>query len=296
MAASPRASIAVGERTIEVSNPDRVLFPAAGLTKGDLARYYAAVAPTMVAHVADRPMTIVRYPKGLDGEGFFQKNAPAHYPAWIRRVELPKRGGVVTHPVVDDPAALVYLAQQGMITPHIGLARTANQAIGPDLFVVDLDPSVEDLAQLVRVAHGVRGALTEAGLVPFVQLTGSKGVHIVAPVTGATWGDVGRFAGALATLLVDRFRDDVTQAFAKAERGDRIYLDLARNGAAATFVAPYGVRALPTAPVAAPIDWAELDDPDLSPGRHTVTSMPARLARLGDPWAALAASARPLPG
>lgn len=293
--ADPKLTIDADGREVDISHPDRVLFAEVGLTKGDLARYYAEVGPVMLGHVADRPMTIVRYPKGLDGEGFFQKNTPGHYPEWIPRLELPKKGGVVTHPVVDHPAVLVYLAQQGMITPHVGLIRRPD-IDEPDLFVVDLDPSDDDWARLVAVAQGTREALEAAGLVPYLQLTGSKGIHVVAAVApGTTWDAVHRFSSALATLLLERFEDDLTQEFHKEDRGDRIYLDLARNNPASTFVAPYGVRARATAPVATPITWDELDDPELSPRRYTVETVRDRLAARGDPWADLADSARPLP-
>lgn len=293
--ADPELTIDADGREVGISNPDRVLFAEIGLTKGDLARYYAEVGPVMLRHVADRPMTIVRYPKGLDGEGFFQKNTPDHYPEWIPRLELPKKGGVVTHPVVDHPAVLVYLAQQGMITPHVGLIRRP-EIDEPDLFVVDLDPSDDDWAKLVAVAQGTREALEAAGLVTYLQLTGSKGIHVVAPVAaGTTWDAIHRFSSALATLLLERFEDDLTQEFHKEDRGDRIYLDLARNNPASTFVAPYGVRARATAPVATPITWDELDDPELSPQRYTVETVRDRLAEIGDPWADLADSARPLP-
>ncbi len=287
--------ITVGGRTVEVSNPDKVLFGRSGVTKAQLAAYYAEVGPTMLAHVRDRPITLVRYPGGITGDGFFQKHTPDHYPGWIPRVELAKREGMVRHAVVDHPAALVYFAQQNAITPHIGLARRPDLD-QPDLFVVDLDPSVSDMGQVSRVAQEVRAILMRAGLVPFVQLTGSKGVHVVAPVAGPVqWRDLHHFGRALATALLQEMPDDVTTEFSKAERGDRIYLDLGRNNYQATFVAPYGVRPYEGAPVATPITWDELDDPDLDARRYTIDLVPDRLARRGDPWADLAASARALP-
>ena len=298
---SDKLRLTVDEHTIEVSNPDKVLLPPeAGLTKADLARYYEAVGPTMLPHVTGRPVTLVRHPKGIDGDGFFQKHTPDHYPDWIPRVELKKRNGTVKHAVVDTPAALVYFAQQNVITPHIGLAPiTALRK--PDLVVVDLDPPDTeqgfDLARLRRVAHGVREGMVQAGLVPFLQLTGSKGVHVVAPlVPEADYRVVRKFTQALTTLLVDRFGDDVTTEFHKAERGDRIYLDMARNTYQATFAAPYGVRAIEGAPVVTPITWDELDDPDMHPRRFTLATMPDRLATVGDPWVAMRESARPVPG
>lgn len=287
--------IDVGGRTIRVSNPDKLLFPRSGITKADLAHYYQRIGETMLPHVGNRPITLVRYPKGIDGKGFFQKNTPKHYPDWIPRVELTKKDGVVSHCVVDEPAALVYFAQQNVITPHIGLARV-DRLDGPDLFAIDLDPSTDDFAQIRRVAVGVKEALERAGLVAFLQLTGSKGVHVVAPLAGSVgWSDAQRFGNALSTLLLDRFPDDLTMEFSKVERGDKIYLDMGRNNYQATIAAPYGVRAFEGAPVVTPIDWEELDQADLTARRYTINSVFDRLESKGDPWCDLAASARPLP-
>ena len=292
MAVSPKLDVTVDGITVTVSNPDKVLFPRSGITKADLARYYAAVSPTMVPHVRDRPMTLVRHPNGLDGESFFQKHTPKHYPEWIPRVELAKKGGVIEHSVVEHPAALVYFAQQNMITPHIGLARRSDLD-HPDLFVIDLDPSVDDFDQIRRVAIGVRAALDRAGLVPFVQLTGSKGLHIVAPLTPtAPWSETQRFGRALSSVLLAQFPDDLTMEFTKAERGDRIYLDMGRNNYPATFAAPYAVRAFEGAPVVTPIDWAELDDAEITAQRYTINTVLDRLEARGDPWADMASSAR----
>jgi len=296
VAATAKIELTVDGRTVEISNPDKVLFPVSGITKADLARYYAAVGPTMVLHVRDRPATVVRHPNGLEGDSFFQKHTPDHYPEWIPRVELTKKGGVIRHSVVDHPATLVYFAQQNVITTHVGLARRPDLD-HPDLYVVDLDPSTDEIEPLQRVAFGVKESLERAGLVAFVQLTGSKGIHIVAPIEPtASWSDSQRFGRALSTLLIDRFPDDLTTEFSKAERGDRIYLDLGRNNYPATFAAPYSVRAIEGAPVVTPIDWSELEDPTIDARRYTITTVLDRLHANGDAWASLAESARPLPG
>lgn len=287
--------ITTGGRTVAVSNPDKLLFPQSGISKGDLARYYQRIGETMLPYVRDRPITLVRHPQGIQSKGFFQKNTPDHYPDWIPRVELDKKDGVVRHCVIDQPAALVYFAQQNVITPHMGLARVASLD-APDLFVIDLDPSDADFDRIRLVANGVREALERAGLVVFIQLTGSKGIHVVAPLAGSpSWGDVQRFGRALATLLLERYADHLTMEFSKAERGGRIYLDMGRNNYQATIAAPYAVRAFEGAPVVAPIDWDELEDADLTARRYDIVSIFDRLETRGDPWAELAASARPLP-
>lgn len=282
-------------RTVTVSHPDKVLFPESGITKADLARYYERIAPTMVPLVRDRPITLVRHPSGISGKGFFQKNTPDHYPDWIPRVELKKKGGVVQHCIVDQAATLVYFAQQNVITPHIGLARVADLG-APDLLAIDLDPSQDDFSQLRHIAIGVREALEQAGLVAFLQLTGSKGLHIIAPIgEGSTWQDVQRFGHSLSTLLLQRFPDDLTMEFSKAERGDRIYLDMGRNNYQATIAAPYGVRAFEHGPVVTPIDWEELHAPDMHARYYTIATVIDRFADKGDPWADLGGSAKPIP-
>ncbi len=296
MAEPPRLAITVDGRTVALSSPDKVLFDDPVVTKADLGRYYAAVGPTMLRHVRGRAITLFRHPKGIGAKGFFQKNTPAHYPDWIPRAELRKSGGVINHSVVDHPAALVYFAQQNMVTPHIGLSRV-DDLDHPDVYVVDLDPSTNDLAQLRRVALAVKAALQTAGLTPFVQLTGSKGVHIVAPLVphSASWSAVHGFGRALSTLLLDQLADDITMEFAKQARGDRIYLDLGRNNYLATFAAPYGVRALPGAPVVTPVSWTELQDPSIGPRAFSIHTILDRLATTGDPWSSMTDAASRLP-
>ena len=297
MAGGSTLKMTIAGKLVEISNPDKVLFPQSGLTKADLAHYYAAVGPTMLTHVRQRPMTLVRHPNGIEQGGFFQKNTPKHYPEWISRIELKKKGGVTRHPSIDHPAALVYFAQQNVITPHIGLARS-DHLDRPDLFVVDLDPAdTDDIDRLRPIALATKEALEKAGLVPFVQLTGSKGLHVVCPLepTGS-WADAQRFGRALSTMLLDNHPADLTMEFSKAERGGRIYLDMGRNNYQATFAAPYGVRAIEGAPVVTPIEWSELDDPGLTARRFTIRTVLDRLATRGDAWVDMADAARPLPG
>ncbi len=293
--ADDNLDIAVDGRTVSVSNPGKVLFPASGITKADLAQYYAAIAPVMVPIVGNRPITLVRHPSGIASKGFFQKNTPDHYPDWIPRVELKKRGGVVRHCVVDHGAALVYFSQQNVITPHIGLAR-ADALDGPDLFAIDLDPSTDDFAPVLTVALATKELMERAGMVPFVQLTGSKGVHVVTPLAGSpTWDDARRFGHALATKLLSLFPNELTTEFAKVDRGNKIYLDMGRNSYQSTIAAPYGVRAFEDAPVVTPVSWEELGEPGTTARRYTIATVRQRLADRGDAWADMYASARPLP-
>jgi bifunctional non-homologous end joining protein LigD len=197
--------------------------------------------------------------------------------------------------VVDDVAALAYVANQGMITPHVWLS-TADRPDNPDRLVFDLDPGDASFAVVQDTALLLRERLDALGLVPFVKTTGSSGLHVEVPLDGGATTDEARaFADGLAARLADERPDVLTTAFRKAERGNRLYLDVARNGHAQTEVAAYGLRAKPGAPVAAPLEWDEVADATLTPQRWTVANIFRRLAQRTDPWAGLTDQARPLP-
>jgi len=270
-----------------ITHPDKVLFPDDGITKGDLAAYYEAVAPVMVPHMSGRPVTMERYPSGIGHQGFFHKDVSKGFPEWLERVEVPKKDGVVHHPIVRDLQSLLWITNQNCITPHVWTSRTPNLYY-PDICVFDLDPSRPDLDRLNEAAFALRDLLAELDLKSWVKTSGSKGVHIVVPLDGkTTMGDVARFANAVGAALVERHPDRLTQEFSKADRGTRIYVDTGRNGYSATFAAAYAVRARPGAPVSAPCTWEELEQGDASPQAFTVRNMAERVDRVGDLWADL---------
>jgi bifunctional non-homologous end joining protein LigD len=281
---------------IEVTHPDRLLFPDEGITKGDVVDYYRRVAPVMVPHLRNRPLMLERYRDGIDHGGFYQKEAAEHFPASIRRVEVPKAGGVVHHPVVDSEDGLVYLANQGCLTFHCWTAP-ADALRRPDRVVFDLDPPAAHGAfTTVRAtALRLRDLFQRLGLVPFVQTTGSRGLHVVAPLeSGPDHDEVLAFAGAVAGVLAASDPERLTTEFRKAKRGERIYLDIARNGYAQTVVAPYSLRARPGAPLATPLDWDEVRTARLRPDRWTMANIFRRLGAKPDPWKAMGRHARPL--
>ena len=283
------------DRHVEVSNPDKLLFPADGVTKADLVTYYRAVADVMVPHLRDRAVTLHRFPNGIEQKGFYQKDASDHFPEWLRRAELPKEGGTVRYPLVDDADGLAYLANQGTVVFHVWLSRV-DKPDRPDRMVLDLDPSSDDFALVVDVAREAREVLDELGLPAYVEATGSRGLHVTVPLDRSATGDeVRAFASGVAQALEQR-DDRVTTAFRKADRGGRLYLDVARNGHAQTVVAPYSVRARPGASVATPLEWDELDRGDLRPDGFTVRDVPARVADVGDPWSGMGRRGRSLRG
>jgi bifunctional non-homologous end joining protein LigD len=279
---------------VEITHPDKLLFPDDGISKADLASYYERVSQWMLPHVKGRPLSLQRFPDGIERQGFFQKDIPDYFPDWLRRVEVPKRGGTVTHAYVTGADTLVYLVGQNAITPHVWLSR-ADRVWNPDRLVFDLDPPGGDFPAVRRAARWTGELLNELGLTPFAQVTGSKGIHVWTPLRrGPGFDEVRDFARDAAAVLAERHGDELTIEFRKAKREGRILVDVARNAYAQTAVPPYAVRPRPGAPVATPIAWEELSDSKLRPDRWTVKNVLRRLAANGDPWEDIQSHARGL--
>jgi bifunctional non-homologous end joining protein LigD len=277
-----------------ISHPDKILFPDDGITKGELAAYYEAIAAVMVPHIRNRPITMERFHRGIGEKGFIQKDVSKGFPEWLRRVEVPKKGGVVHHPIVTDTRSLLWLANQNTITPHVWTSR-APDLYHPDICVFDLDPSADDHDVLIASTLALRDLLHELGLPSWVKTSGSKGYHIVVPLDGkAHTGEVARFANTVGTLLVQRDPKHLTQEFSKADRGARIYVDTGRNGYSATFAAPYAVRPKPGAPISAPCTWEEIERGVARPRTFTLRTMTKRIEEVGDVWSDLRRRGRSL--
>lgn len=296
MTGGERRPVRAGRRTVELHRPGKVLFPggegAPEYTKADLVEYYRSVAPFLLPQLRGRPLMLERYPDGLDGPRFMQKNTPDHYPEWIERAEVAKEGGTVTHVVCADTATLVYLADQACLTLHRWLSR-ATAPDRPDRLVLDLDPAGEDFAAVRETAGWARDLLDRLGLPSAPMTTGSRGVHLVVPLNGRHhFDEVRAFARDLAELLAAEHPDRLTTAVRKEERGDRLFLDMGRNAYAQTAVAPYTVRARPGAPVAVPLTWDQLADPAVDARRWTIADA-ADQARTG-PWAEVPGRGRAL--
>lgn len=272
---------------VQISKPDKELFPASdqgeAVTKLELARYYASVAPVMLPHLKGRPVNMQRFPDGITNMSFYEKKVPAHFPEFVHTTEVQTADGPQRQVVVDDVRSLVYLAQQACITPHTWLSR-ADDLDHPDQLVIDLDPSVPGLPAVRRATRLVGELLDGLGLDSLVKTTGSRGYHVVVPIRRTeTFDDTRGFARALAQVLVDREPDLLTLEARKAKRGDRVLVDVQRNGYGQTAVPPYAVRARPGAPVATPISWDEVGR--IVPDQHTIRTVGRRLARGGDRWA-----------
>ncbi len=270
-----------------ISHPEKLLFPDDGITKGDLAAYYETVAPAMVPLIRGRPVTMERFPSGIGAKGFMQKNVSSGFPPTLRRVEVPKKGGVVNYPIVEDEADLLWMVNQNCVTFHVWTSRLPDLG-RPDICVFDLDPAADDPAVLRAMTLAVRDVLDEAGLRSWVKTSGSKGFHVVAPLDGSSdYEQVLMFTHAVALLLVERHPQHLTLEFLKADRAGRIYVDIGRNGPGATVAAPYSVRPKPGAPVSAPCTWEEVESGEAQPASFTLRNMPQRLATAGDLWSAL---------
>lgn len=271
---------------IDVQHLDKVFFPEVGLTKGDLMDYYDAVADVMVPHMRRYPVSMQRFPDGLAGKGFYNKNTPDYFPDWIKTVNFPKReGGSFDAPIVDSKAALIYLADQAVITPHLYLARVEDLK-HPDKMIYDLDPpeDTRDYDLVRQAALDIRDVLMELDLKAWVQTTGSKGFHVVVPLDRSTDFDTVRaFAQDVARILIRRKEDNYTLEERIKQRKGRIFLDTLRNSYGATAVGPYGVRARPQASVATPVEWQEVKD-GVNPRDWTIENLPNRLAQKEDPW------------
>lgn len=279
------STIRFDSREVALSNTDKIFFPDVGLSKGDLIDYYRRMAETMVPYMRQRPITMHRFPDGIGADGFYQQKISDYFPDWIERVTVAKEGGEITHVVVDEPATLVYLANQGCITPHIWLSRQ-DRLHDPDRLIFDLDPPDNDFEPVRFAARKLHDILDEIGLIPFVMTTGSRGLHVVAPLDRQhSFDTVRSFARGLADVLAQRYPERLTTEQRKNKRKGRLFLDTTRNAYAQTSVAPYAVRAKPGAPVATPLDWGELGDSDMHPQRYTIENIFRRMGQKSDPWA-----------
>ncbi|MGA8576319.1 MAG: non-homologous end-joining DNA ligase [Candidatus Cybelea sp.] len=293
-----RVATRVGSRTLSLSNLDKVLWPRDGYTKGDLIEYYERVAPYAVAHLKDRPLTLERYPNGIEGQTFFEKQMPRGMPEWIERVTLPTPGGSrshVTFPVCNDAPSLVYFANLAAIVLHVWTSRLP--AIDePDFVIFDLDPGERcTLKTLATVALAVRDLLAAIGLAPLVKTTGGYGVHVIVPLASGYSYDAAKiFAEIVARRAAGELGELATLQRSIAKRSPTaVYIDYVQVGHGKTIVAPYSVRARDRAPVSTPLHWAEVEAlarrrTTAAPGdefaKHTMATTPERLEREADLW------------
>ncbi|WP_029895294.1 non-homologous end-joining DNA ligase [Desulfohalovibrio reitneri] len=286
-----------GPYSFEASREDKVLYPDDGITKGMIMDYYEAVAEDLLRHAGGRPLTLRRFPDGIDAFGFYQQDAPDHFPDWMERVTVDKEGGHVDHVVARRAADLAFLADQGTLVLHMWGSRADDVRLA-DRLVFDMDPPEGgEFGVVRRAAADLREMLREMGLTGFPMTTGSKGMHVVAPLRPREdFDEVREVARRAAERLAARKPDEYTTEQRKKKRGGRLFLDWLRNSYGHTTVAPYSLRAKPGAPVAAPLTWEEVAAPDVGPRSFSLRDVPDRLSRHGDPWKGMYRRAASLDG
>lgn len=292
----PPVEVTVGRRTLRLSNLDKVLWPATGFTKGQVIDYYARVAPTMLTHLRGRPVTLRRWPNGVDKPSFFEKNCPSHRPDWVPTITM----GDVSYCGVDEEATVVWLANLAAIELHPTLAR--HGAPRPSAIVFDLDPGAPaDVLTCGRVATILRATLDDLGLKSWVKTSGSKGLQVYVPLDeAATYEQTKPWSHALARHLEAAHPDLVVSTQDRQVRRGKVLIDWSQNTESKTTVAAYSLRALPAPGVSTPITWDELHaamaGDDAESLRFSPEDVLARIDRLGDLFAPVAAGDQALPG
>jgi bifunctional non-homologous end joining protein LigD len=254
-------NVQVGDRTLKLSNLDKVLYPEAGTTKGEVIEYYARVAPTMLAHVAGRAMTLKRFPNGVESTGFFEKRCPKHRPEWMPTAVGPgDRDGAIHYCVLDEPAALVWAANMAALELHAPMAL-AEDLDTPRAVVFDFDPGEPaGVAECAQVALLVRGLLDAVGLQSWVKTSGSKGLQLYIPVNSTLSHDhASSFALAVGQVLEKQHRDRITTTMAKVVRPGKVFIDWSQNNRHKTTIAVYSLRARPRPTVSTPVTWDEVE-------------------------------------
>jgi len=272
------------ERVVKVTNPKKVFWPAEGYTKGDLIAYYQTVAPLLLPYLEDRPLVLTRYPDGITGKSFFQKDAPDFIPSWVRteRIYSKDADREIDYFIVNDAETLSYVINLGTIPLHLWSARL--QSLDrPDWLILDLDPKGAPFTDVVAVAQTLHRILDELELPSYVKTSGATGLHILLPLGARYSHEESRtFARLLALLAVETVSEIATIARPIQSRAGKVYVDFGQNGHGRTIVAPYSVRPLPGAPVSCPLEWGEVT-PGLDPARFTIVTLPARFAKMADP-------------
>jgi bifunctional non-homologous end joining protein LigD len=277
----PRGDAATPSDAVDVSRPDKLLWPDEEISKRRYVDYLAAVAPSMLPWLRDRPLTLVRAPDGVGGQRYFQKDTPSYAPSWIRTVTIaaPSAKRDVAYTVCNDVRALTWLGNQAALEFHPAPVR-ADRLDRPDLLVVDIDPPEGAFEAAVEAAMLVIDVLDDLGVAFGIKTTGGKGLHVVAPIERrADQASLRRAAATLTSLVAERRPELITDEFRKADRRGRVMLDPSRNGTGATLVAPYSPRARPGATVSFPLVADELHS--VAPSEFTVATVPALLDRPG---------------
>ncbi|MCL4379900.1 non-homologous end-joining DNA ligase [Candidatus Dependentiae bacterium] len=272
---------------VTISHPDKVIYPADNITKEQIAAYYQLVSKLMLPLIADRPLTLQRFPHGIAGDvHFFQKNVPDYFPDWIERLTVANKSdtGSTRYVICNNISTLLYLVNEGCLTFHAWLSKKNNLDY-PDRLIIDLDPGSTRFSQVKQVAQDLRILLEQVELTPFIMTTGSQGLHIVVPLDAqADFATTRAFIQQLLRHYQEQHSRITTMEMHIEKRAGKIFLDSLRNAFGQTGVAPYSLRPYPGAPIATPLHWEELDDPALISQRYTLTTIAVRLRTVENPW------------
>jgi bifunctional non-homologous end joining protein LigD len=301
-----RVTVTVEDRTLTLSNLHKVLYPETGFTKGEVIDYYTRIAPVLLPHIEARPLTLKRYPDGVAGKSFFEKNAPSHAPDWVRKVRLPTPGSTKDRETIDFVVAeelptVVWAANLAALELHVPMWRVGprGKVHNPDLLVFDLDPGPPaTIVECCEVALLLRERLATDGLTAYPKTSGSKGMQLYVPLDGdSPWEDVSAYAKLLARELTESHQDLVVWQMKKDLRGGKVLVDWSQNNSAKTTVAVYSLRARETPTASTPITWEEVEGcrrPDEL--RFTAPAVLDRVAHLGDLFAAVIDGSGKIPG
>ncbi|MGH7396280.1 MAG: DNA ligase D, partial [Candidatus Rokuibacteriota bacterium] len=273
-----------GEPRLKPTNVKKIFWPAEGYTKGDLIAYYERVAPLMLPYLRDRPLVLTRFPDGITGKSFYQKDAPDFAPTWVRTERIYSRDTErdIAYLVVDDVEMLRYVANSAALPIHVWASRIPSLE-RPDWLVLDLDPKGAPFTDVVAVALALRRILDRLELPSYVKTSGATGLHILLPLGARyTYEQCRTFARLLAVMGVEAEPDISTVSRPLRARGGKVYIDFGQNGHGQTIVAPYSLRPLPGAPASCPLEWREVT-PRLDPARFTLKTLPARFDKMADP-------------
>jgi bifunctional non-homologous end joining protein LigD len=275
----PKAAV---QKTVNFSNPNKIYWPAEGYTKGDMIEYYRAVSPWLLPYLRNRPVVLTRFPDGIDGKSFYQKDAPEFAPEWMRTVSIWSNDTQrdIRYFVADDVESILYIANSGSIPLHIWGSRVGSLEL-PDWCVIDLDPKEAPFSDVIRTALVLRQICEAAGLPSYVKTTGKTGLHILLPLGRQFTYELSRTLGELLARLVLRELNDIaTITRHVTKRGDKVYLDYLQNRHGQLIVAPFSVRPLPGASVSMPLTWDEVND-SLDPRAFTIRTAVERMEKLG---------------
>jgi bifunctional non-homologous end joining protein LigD len=299
-------TVTVEDRTLTLSNLHKVLYPSTGFTKGEVIDYYTRIAPVLLPHIEARPLTLKRYPDGVDGKSFFEKNAPSHAPGWVRKVRLPTPGSTKDRETIDFVVAeelptLVWSANLAALELHVPMWRVGprGKVHNPDLLVFDLDPGAPaTIIECCEVALLLRERLKADGLSAYPKTSGSKGMQLYVPLDATTpWENVSAYAKRLARELTESRQDLVVWQMKKDLRGGKVLVDWSQNNSAKTTVAVYSLRAREAPTASTPITWEEVEDcrraDDL---RFTAPEVLDRVTHLGDLFAPIRSGSGTIPG